>query len=77
MKVHEAMAHLCKLLQVYSVDYPHQFSPTGTYKRRTIGTRIHSDILSNVAIWHPRTHDAKWKQFLRNSDDGEHIRMRI
>ena len=25
MKVHEAAAHLCKLLQASSVDYPHQF----------------------------------------------------
>jgi len=49
----------------------------GTYKDETIGTRVHLDVLSNVPIWHPRTHDAQWKKRLRNLDDREHIRMRI
>jgi len=48
-----------------------------TYKRQTVGTRICLGVLSDVPIRHPRTHDANRKQFLRNLDDGEHIRMKF
>jgi len=77
MKVHEAAAHLCKLLQVQSVDSSHQSPPMGTYERQTIRTPVRLGILSNVPVWHPRAHDAKRKQLLRNPDDGEHVWMRI
>jgi len=49
----------------------------GTYERQTIRARVHLGVPSNVPVWHPRTHDAKRKQLLRNPDDGEHVRMRI
>ena len=49
----------------------------GTYKHQTVSTKIHLGILSNVPIWHPRTHDTEWKQRLRNPDNGEYVRMRI
>ena len=61
MKMHEAAAHLCKLLQALLVDYPHQSPPTGTYEYQTISTRVHFGVLGNVPIWHPRAHDAKRK----------------
>jgi len=47
------------------------------YQDQPIGTRVHLDVLADVPIWHPRTHDAKWKQSLRNLDDGEHVWMRV
>ena len=56
---------------------PSIFRPVGTYKHQKVGTRVHLGILSNVSIWHPRTHDTEWKLRLRNPDDGEHVRMRI
>jgi len=77
MKVHEAAAHLCKLLQALSVDYSHQSPPTGTYEHQTIGARVCFGVLSDVPVWHPWTHDANRKQFLRNLNDREHIRMKI
>jgi len=49
----------------------------GAYKRQTVDIRVHSSVLSDVPIGHPRTHDAKRKQLVRNLDDGEHVRMRI
>jgi len=33
--------------------------------------------VGDVPIWHPRTHDTKRKQCLRNFEDGKHIRMRL
>ena len=75
MKVHEAETHLCELSQVQSVYYPHQ--TMSTYKNQTIGTRVRLGVLGNVPIWHPRTHDADRKQFLRNLDDPEHVRVRV
>ena len=77
MKVHEATAHLCNLLRAQSVDFSHQSPPVGTYKRQTIGTRVHLGVLGNVPIRHPRTHDANGKQRLGNLDDREHVRVRI
>ena len=77
MQVHETAARLCKLLQVQSVNYSYKSPPMGTYERQTIRTRVHLGVLSNVPVWHPRGHDAKRKQLLRNPDDGEHVRMGI
>ena len=48
-----------------------------TYKQQTIDTRVRLGVLSNVPIWHPRTHDANRKRRLRKPDDREHIWMRI
>ena len=48
-----------------------------TYKHQAIDTRVRLGVLSNVPIWHPRTHDANRKLRLRNPDDRENIRMRI
>jgi len=77
MKVHEATAHLHKLLQTQSVDHSHHLRPMGAYEHRTIGTWVHLGILSDVPIWHPRTHDANREQSLRNPDYRKHVRMRI
>jgi len=76
MKVYKAAAHLCKLLQARSVDCSHQSPPIGTYEHQTIGTQVCFGVLSDVPIWHPRTHDTNRKQSLRNPDDRKHIRMR-
>ena len=48
-----------------------------TYKQQTIDTRVRLSVLSNVPIWHPRTHDANRVLRLRDLDDRENIRMRI
>jgi len=79
MKVREAAAHLCKLLQAWSGNCPHQLRvrPRCAYKHQTIGTWVHLGILSDVPIRHPRTHDANRKRSLRHLNDREHIRMRI
>ena len=78
MEVHEATAHLCELLwRAWLVHHSHQSSPIETYKRQTVSGRIQLDILNDVPIWHPRTHDTEWKQCLRNPDGGEDVRMSI
>ena len=48
-----------------------------TYQHQSIGVRVHLDVLGDVSVWHPRAHDAKRKQSLRDLDDGKHVRMRI
>ena len=50
---------------------------TGTYQDQTISTRVRLYVLGDVTIWHPRSHDAKRKQWLRNLDDRENVWVRI
>jgi hypothetical protein len=47
------------------------FKVIGTYQHQPIGARIRLGILNNVPTRHPRTHDAKREQRLRNLDDRE------
>jgi hypothetical protein len=51
------------------------FKFIGTHQHQPISTRIHLGILGNIPTRHPRTHDAKRKQRLRNLDDREQIGM--
>jgi len=47
------------------------------YQRQAIGTWVHVCVLGDVSVRNPGGHDAKRKQFPRNTDDGEYIGMRI
>jgi hypothetical protein len=46
-----------------------------TYQCQPIGIRVPLDMLGNVPVRHPRTHDVKRKLRPRNIDDGEYVRM--
>ena len=48
-----------------------------TYQHQAIGARVHLGVLDDVPIWHPRSHETKWKQCLRDFDDGKHVGVGI
>jgi hypothetical protein len=76
MKMHEAEVRLCKLLPlgVRRLSSSNQ-KLMGAYQHQPIGTRVHLDVLCDVPIWHPRTHDVERKRCLRNVDNREYIGM--
>lgn len=47
----------------------------GAYQHQPISVGVHLGVLDDVPIWHPRTHDTKRKQCLRNLNDREYVRM--
>lgn len=49
----------------------------GTDQHQTIGSWVRPDVLCDISVRHPRTHDTIRKRCLRNLDNGEHVRMRI
>ena len=51
------------------------FRLMSTYQHQPVGTRVRPGVLDDISIGHPRAHCAEWKQYLRNLDDGEHVRM--
>jgi len=48
-----------------------------THQLQPIGSWVRLDILGDITIWHPWSHDAKREQCLRNINDGQHVRMRV
>jgi hypothetical protein len=46
-----------------------------TYQHQPIYTPVRLGVLRDVSIRHPWTHDAEWKQRLRNVDNGEYVGM--
>ena len=77
MKVHEAVAHLCELWWARSVDYLHRYPKSDAYQHQAISPRVHLDVLGDVPLRHPRSHNAKWKQWFRKLDDRENVWVRI
>ena len=51
------------------------FRLMGAYQHQPISVGVHLGVLDDVPIWHPRTHDTKRKQCLRNLNDREYVRM--
>jgi len=48
-----------------------------TYQCQPISTLVVVSVLSDIPIWQPWTHDAKWKRRLGNLNNGEYVRVRI
>ena len=63
--------------RVVSGSSSSNFVVVGTHQHQPISTWFFLDVLGDVPIWHPGTHDAKGEQCLRNLNNREHIWMRI
>jgi len=60
---------------IVSELFPPILGSIGTYQHRSVGSWVHFCVLVDVPAQHPRGHDEKRKQRLRNLDDREYVGM--
>lgn len=74
MKIREAVTDLRKLLPARSVVCPLS-TLTDAYQHQPIGVVMLPDVLHDISIRHPWTHNTKWKEGLRNLNDRKYVWM--
>jgi len=79
MKKCKAVTDLGELFCVAVSRLPSSIRLTGAYKHQPIDVWVYLGVLDDIPIWHPRSHDANRKQYLRlrNVKYGEHVRMGV
>lgn len=48
----------------------------GAHQPQSVSVQMFPGVLQDIFVWHPRAYDAKRRDYLGNSQEGEHVLMR-